>query len=639
VNRGDIIATHPLADFIRARGHRLVPAGENFVTNGCPVTQHTKRGHRPVTIDTPKQVWCCNDCDKGGSVIDWLMCEKGISAAQAMRELSGGPAPTSIPKKKPSPVPFNWQKCNAVFTEEDVLRIAKWRGFSPSFVRELRETGLIGIYNDRGVRRDAFPVYNQDKIVGAHHRVPQQNSRDVWRYTPTGINAEPWVIGKLVPGENVIVTESTWDGLDWMDKSGERDAIIIARGKSNGKQAAALIPAGSIAYVLTQNDKAGAEFETDLAQNTREAVRRIRTPVPHKDLNDWTRAGATTADLIAAMADAEIVREAEFSWYDALTRSALTSKQLQALDLPPRKKLLGDWFAEGDLGIIFAFRGVGKTWFGMALAEALSGGRKFGDWQAPSSVGVLYIDSEMPADLMENRSTGLQTNDKFAILNHEALFHLTGKTLNIADPEVQAAITRHCLETKRKVLVIDNLSTAFFGMKENEADSWEKVLPWLLTMRRHRIAVILIHHAGRSGEMRGTTKREDSVFWIIALDDMKTHATDRRGAHFMSRFTKPSRNTQEDLPAYEWRFLTEHNGLVTISFKIAHSLQVFLRTIADGVTDCAQIASEMKVSPATVSRMAKKALDKDWIRKKGRNYELTTAGELFIKGDESSPEL
>jgi len=61
---------------------------------------------------------------------------------------------------------------------------------------------------------------------------------------------------------------------------------------------------------------------------------------------------------------------------------------------------------------------------------------------------------------------------------------------------------------------------------------------------------------------------------------------------------------------------------VTISHKQAQSLDVFRRVIEDGITECAQIAQEMKVSPATVSRFAKKAIDAKWLRKKGRNYEL-----------------
>jgi AAA domain len=324
------------------------------------------------------------------------------------------------------------------------------------------------------------------------------------------------------------------------------------------------------------------------------------------------------------MNSAEVVRERERSWSDALSEAVVTSSELHDLHLTPRKKLLGDWCCEGDLGFIFAYRGVGKTWFALTMAQALSTSGKLGPWQAHESVKVLYVDGEMPADLMRQRCTGLQgNNDRLEFLNHEILFDRTGKVLNIANREVQQAITKRCVDTGVKVLILDNLSTLASGMKENEADSWELVNNWLLDLRRRKIAVVIVHHAGRSGEMRGTSKREDNVFWIIALDDTKKHADDKRGARFISHFTKPSRNTQEEVPAFEWHFVTDKStGLVSIGHKEAQTLDVFLQLIREGVTECAQIATEMKVSPATISRLAKKAIDDKKIKKVRREYRL-----------------
>jgi putative DNA primase/helicase len=321
------------------------------------------------------------------------------------------------------------------------------------------------------------------------------------------------------------------------------------------------------------------------------------------------------------------------SWRDALNESVVTSSELHGLHLTPRRKLLGDWFCEGDLGFIFAFRGVGKTWFALGMAQALSTGGKLGDWQAHKRVKVLYIDGEMPPDLMRDRCNGLQeNNDRLEFLNHEILFERSEKVLNITNREVQQAITQRCVDTKVKVLFLDNLSTLATGMKENEADSWELVNPWLLELRRRRIAVVIVHHAGRSGEMRGTSKREDNVFWIIALDDMKKNADDKRGAQFVSRFTKPSRNTQEEVRAYEWHLVTDAaTGLVSVGYRQAQTMDVFLGLIEDGVRDCNQIAQEMKTSPATVSRLAKRAIDAGKIIKKSREYFLTEGSKIDKK--------
>jgi hypothetical protein len=300
---------------------------------------------------------------------------------------------------------------------------------------------------------------------------------------------------------------------------------------------------------------------------------------------------------------------AEKNWGAAVNESVVTALELHDLELAPRRKLLGDWFCEGDLGFIFAFRGIGKTWLALGIAQALSTGGNLGAWQAHQAVKVLYVDGEMPPDLIRDRCEGLNADKgaKLEFLNHEILFERTGKVLNITKAEVQKAITDHCSNAGVKVLVLDNLSTLASGMRENEADSWELVNDWLLDLRRRKVAVVIVHHAGRSGEMRGTSKREDNVFWIIALDDAKANADDKRGARFISRFTKPSRNTQEEVPAFEWHFITEANGEVSISHKLAQTMDVFLGLIGDGVNDCAGIAEEMKISKASVSRIAKKA--------------------------------
>jgi hypothetical protein len=298
---------------------------------------------------------------------------------------------------------FDWQKRVAGFTDKYVAQLAEWRGYSPEFVRELREHRHIGIH--KGLV--AFSVHNNGRIVGTHFRLKD----GTWQHFPTGIKAAPLVFGELTPGERVNVFESTWDGLAYMDKSGERDGIVITRGAGNAKFAVAVVPQASTAYLWTQNDEAGTKWERDFIANAKCACKRVK--IPAHDLNDWIRDGASSPDLLAAVIDAETLREPEKSWDDALAESEVTAAELHNLELMPRKKLLGDWFAEGDCGFIFAFRGVGKTWLALAIAQALATGGKLGDWQASEPVNVLYFDSEMPADLMRERCDGLGgTNDE-----------------------------------------------------------------------------------------------------------------------------------------------------------------------------------------------------------------------------------
>ena len=610
----------------------------------CPLPGHEDNDPSFGIFKTHAGAWQfkCFSCNSGGDEIDFLRQYENLANGAAIKrylDLAGANGSRLKPRMfrelkavmqrgdaiRPQQA-FDWQPCVDAFTPEHQEGLCEWRGFSPAFVSWLRAEKLIGLHEGC----IAFPVHKGGHIVGCHFR--PRNS-DKWFHYPKGVNVAPLIIGQT--GETTLhFFESTWDALSYADVSGERSGILCTRGSSNARFAIEAAAKASTLYLWTQNDEPGEKWQDDIVAGTQCTVKRCRVPAPHKDFNDWTRTGTTVDELIAAMVNAETLREAELSWTDALNAAVVTSSELHDLELVPRKKLLGDWFCEGDLGFIFAFRGVGKTWLALAIAQALSTGGKLGEWQAHEAVKVLYVDGEMPPDLIRDRCEGLNADKdgKLEFLNHEILFERTGKVLNIIKPEVQKAIADHCANAGVKVLVLDNLSTLASGMRENEADSWELVNNWLLDLPRRKVAVVIVHHAGRSGEMRGTSKREDNVFWIIALDDAKKNSEDTRGARFVSRFTKPSRNTQDGVPAYEWHFVTDDaTGEVSISHRLAETMDVFLGLIEDGVTECSEIAEEMKVSKASVSRMAKQAMKSKKIIKVGREYFLAEAAKNDLK--------
>jgi hypothetical protein len=74
-------------------------------------------------------------------------------------------------------------------------------------------------------------------------------------------------------------------------------------------------------------------------------------------------------------------------------------------------------------------------------------GRELGPWQAHGVWPVCYVDGEMAVDGMLERMHGMEAGPNFATVNHECLFHLSGKVLNIAEFETQQALTDYCLET------------------------------------------------------------------------------------------------------------------------------------------------------------------------------------------------
>ncbi len=55
------------------------------------------------------------------------------------------------------------------------------------------------------------------------------------------------------------------------------------------------------------------------------------------------------------------------------------------------------------------------------------------------------------------------------------------------------------------------------GVRENDADAWSPIQQWLLRLRRRGLSVLIVHHAGKRGEQRGTSRREDVLDTSISL--------------------------------------------------------------------------------------------------------------------------
>ena len=308
-------------------------------------------------------------------------------------------------------------------------------------------------------------------------------------------------------------------------------------------------------------------------------------------------------------------------WDQGTAKGSSDSALLEELDILKRDLLIGDWCREGDLGFIFAFRGLGKTWFSMEIARGLALGEKIGDWDTYSQSQVWYLDGEMPAyDLqLRNRQLGIFTK-KLEYLNHELLWERTGLVMNLANSAFQEAILKRCNANSINVLILDNLSCLVSGVDENKAIEWEILTPWLMELRRARVTVIFIHHAGRNRQMRGHSKREDPCAWVIRLDDPPKERANA-GAHFIARFTK-WRNAERMPRPTEWIFLHVAEGRVRPTVYPATNMDLMLDLIANGLDTCSSLAQELDVSPGMISRLAKEAEADGAIKITNRRYSI-----------------
>lgn len=326
----------------------------------------------------------------------------------------------------------------------------------------------------------------------------------------------------------------------------------------------------------------------------------------------------------AASADPQSQNSPE-AWNTNLENGILSDAQLESLDVKERPLLIEPWCREGDLGFIFASRGIGKTWLGMHIAHCLSSGHALGIWKVPfQEHKILYIDGEMALSDVKYRNHVLRNSSgshNLFYLNHERLFEQTQSTLNLSNVALQLAIEAFCIKYAFGVLILDNLSCLVSGIDENSAIDWEKILPWLLGLRRNKITVIFIHHAGREGFLRGHSKREDPANWIMQLKLPKNDPDHEvQGASFISSFQK-YRNAPERPTDLLWNFSPINNGSdIVVQFEECNQFDLFLDLVLHGSHECNQIAEDMNISRATVCRLALKAEQKGLIEIKKRRY-------------------
>jgi hypothetical protein len=161
----------------------------------------------------------------------------------------------------------------------------------------------------------AFPVYREVKpdepiahwdaakpilFYGMHIPWTDKEGHKHWKYNPKGCPAEPYIIGDPRAADLVVIAESTWDIIAYIDLRGLWHetgwAAIATRGASNAQRLpAASIKEGAVVLRLLQNDAGNAAWVISLPAMPQVEHREIRPPDGIKDLNDWMReAGAET---------------------------------------------------------------------------------------------------------------------------------------------------------------------------------------------------------------------------------------------------------------------------------------------------------------------------------------------------------
>jgi putative DNA primase/helicase len=279
------------------------------------------------------------------------------------------------------------------------------------------------------------------------------------------------------------------------------------------------------------------------------------------------------------------------------------------LEIPAREMLLAPILPERCLAMLYAPRGLGKSWLALSMGLAVGSGTPLLRWSVPRQRNVLYVDGEMPLVSLQERLKAISVpfgtdtpNDGFRIL---AADQIDGG-INLSTEEGQRSLEP--LLEDVDLLILDNLSTLASTTSESASDAWVPMQNWLLKLRRRGIAVLLVHHAGTNGRQRGTSRREDALDTVIALRRPEDYSPEQ-GARFEIHFEKLRNRVDADgAVPFEARVENVGDGIGWSASDLKPPLLIQAAELfGEGMT-VREVASALRISKSEAGRLRQQAI-------------------------------
>jgi putative DNA primase/helicase len=292
----------------------------------------------------------------------------------------------------------------------------------------------------------------------------------------------------------------------------------------------------------------------------------------------------------------------------------LSAAEFLTLELPPRELILDPILPEKGLMLLHAYRGAGKTHLALGIGYcAATGGRMLG-WSAAKPHPVLYLDGEMPAAAMQARLAAMIAGaDKqppdpsyFTFLSADLT---EGGLPDLGSDDGQSEIDAAIARAGAELVIVDNCSTLIRSGKENEGDSWLPVQSWALAHRRAGRSIIFVHHDGKGGQQRGTSRREDVLDTVIGLRRPEDYRSDQ-GARFEIIFEKARGFYGDGAQSFEAKYETRDDAAF---WTRTETTDAELKRVADAIREgmtVREAASELSMSKSKVGRLREQAQQK-----------------------------
>ena len=203
---------------------------------------------------------------------------------------------------------------------------------------------------------------------------------------------------------------------------------------------------------------------------------------------------------------------------------------------PPSECFLGDLVSSKSRIFLAGYTGLGKTMLGMAMAVGMATGKGFLNWRSSRPARVLYLDGEMPGNLLQERISdavrrshcnGPPTN----LFAYSADF---AETVAKVYPGLGVIAPLNTEEGQTflytligslggvDVIIFDNVMSLVVGDQKDEVP-WSETLPLVQQLTMQNIAQVWLDHTGHNATQQygSSTKawRMDALGIMTRLSD------------------------------------------------------------------------------------------------------------------------
>lgn len=262
-------------------------------------------------------------------------------------------------------------------------------------------------------------------------------------------------------------------------------------------------------------------------------------------------------------------------------------------------------------GMIYAPRGGGKTFVTMQIAHSIATGQQSCFvWNIPKKRPVVYVDGEMHGSMLQERQREIERMNGLVVPTNEELRLITRDLQTDVRPKINTKEGRDQLAehlSPGDVLILDNLSALSPSSDEKETEDWALIEDWLSHLSWHGITTMFVNHAGKSGDQRGTSKREDLLDFVLKLRVPNEHTSDE-GLRAEIHLTKIRGKVEKPVwgQPFEVRLgMDEHGGTAWMIEPLRELLKARARQMLIDGTKASDVSMETGLSRWAVARLVR----------------------------------